>query len=169
MSSSQIMRDGMVGGQYQDPSPKTRASNSEDRLIHLIQSKGTIERYMHLVEKMEKGALDVNGYFKHAAVDAAINLTDLMHFGDSDKVRLEATKDILDRAGFNKTSKIAVAGSFHVDHDTSKMELVNLILSSARRAGIKVKDEDAVFAEPAKVIDVTPSDEPLELDQAPEE
>lgn len=84
-----------------------------------------------------------------------------MNSGENDKVRLEAAKDILDRAGYGKTHKVAIAGSINVDHDTSKMELVNLILSSARRAGIKVKDDAPVYeglpaAKPAEVIDVTP-------------
>jgi len=158
MSSSRVHR----GVDYQGSGSKADgASRQEDRLIALIEAKGTIERYEKHLKRMQKGTLDVTGFMKMAALDASIQLADLMFYGDSDKVRLEAAKEILDRAGYGKTQKVSVSGSVHVDHDTSKLELVNLILASAKKAGIKVKEEEPVFlTSPAaqETIDVTPAD-----------
>jgi hypothetical protein len=148
-----------------------RAALRQSRLIQLIESKDTIQRYEKLVERIAKGTLDVPGFIKEVSLDAAVQVADMMYSGENDKVRLEAAKDILDRAGYNKTAKIAIAGHLNVDHDTSKLELVNLILSSARRAGLKVKDDDPVFeTTPAPAtIDVTPVAPLLGLEDDAEE
>lgn len=144
----------------------------EDRLISLIEAKDTILRYESLVKKIADGAKGIPDFFKAAALDAAIVTTDIMLTGENDKVRLEAAKDVLDRAGHGKTQKVSVSGSVQVDHDTSKLELMNMILASARKAGIKVRDDAPLLeARPAdQVIDVTPREEaPVGVDEAPPE
>jgi hypothetical protein len=158
MSSSRTHR----GQGYEDPSrsAKGNASRQEDRLIQLIEAKGTIERYETLLKKISDGSKGVPDFFKAATIDALVVTADIMLYGDSDKVRLEASKDILDRAGHNKTQKVSLSGSVQVDHDTSKMELINLIISSARRAGLPVRDSDSLPAPSSDLrtttIDVTP-------------
>jgi hypothetical protein len=112
------------------------ASRQEMRLIQLIEAKDTIERYQKLLKKIDKGTLDVTGFLKAASTDAAIIMTDLMHGGENDKIKLEAAKEVLDRGGFSKTHKVNLNGQVTVDHNTSKMELINMILSASRRAGI---------------------------------
>lgn len=156
MSSSRVHR----GQGYEAPSdsPARNASRQEDRLISLIEAKGTIERYGKILKKIADGQAGVQDFLKAASIDALVVTADIMHFGDSDKVRLEASKDILDRAGHGKTQKVQIGGTVHVDHDTSKMELINLIVSSARRAGLPIKEEpllDAATTPPT--IDVTPT------------
>ena len=148
------------------------ANRQEDRLIRLIEAKKTIERYGALLERIEKGSMDVTGFFKAVSPDAALMLTDLMHSGESDKVRLEATKEVLDRGGFGKTQKIQVHGQLGVDHDTSKMELINMILSSARRAKLPVKESAEALPEKrvGPTIDVeSRSAVPVGLDDTPPE
>lgn len=94
-------------------------------------------------------------------MDAALQVVHLMHSATDDKIKLAAATDILDRAGHGKTTKHQHGGVVTVDHQASKMELINLILSSARRAGIKTKDGggQALEARPAgeAVVDVTPT------------
>ncbi len=166
MSSSRAHR----GVDYQGKGDSKRnAEAQEDRLIALIEAKGTIERYEQHLKKMQKGTLDVTGFMKAASIDASIQMADLMFYGDTDKVRLEAAKEILDRAGYGKTQKVSVSGNVHVDHDTSKLELINMIVSSARRAGLPVREAQVA----PKVIDVTPPPAadalPKGLDETPPE
>jgi hypothetical protein len=167
MSSSRVHR----GRSYEPPadSKARSASLQEDRLIQLIEAKGTIKRYMAVTDKIADGTLGVPDFFKKAALDAAIVLADIMLYGENDKVKLEAARDILDRAGHGKTQKVAVSGHMTVDHDTSKLELMNLILASARRAGIKVKDDTQLLEDrPAgQTIDVA-AEEPEEVEIAAE-
>lgn len=158
MSSSRTHR----GESYTDPvSPANSASRQENRLIQLIEAKDTIERYKSLLKKIDKGTMDVNGFLKATSVDAAIIMTDLMHAGENDKIKLEAAKEVLDRGGYGKTQKIALHGQVQVDHHTSKMELINMILSAANRAGIKKRDDAALPEKPVgPVIDVEAEEEP---------
>jgi hypothetical protein len=158
MSSSRTHR----GESYTEPvSKRDAASRQEDRLIQLIEARDTIELYKRLLKKIEKGSLDVTGFMKAASVDAAVVTVNIMHGGENDKVRLEAAKEVMDRGGYGKTQKIALHGHLNVDHDTSKMELINLILSSARKSGlVKVRDDEPLLSEPkpvGPVIDVEPS------------
>lgn len=170
MSSSRIHR----GQGYEPPtrSKRDNASRQEDRLIALIEGADQIRRYEKILAKVADGEAGIPDLYKAAAADAFIVTVDIMHAGDSDKVRLEAAKDVLDRAGHGKTHKVQVGGQIHVDHDTSKLELINLIVSSAKRAGLPVKDSPAL-PEPKEpeTIDVTPAAEAtlVGIDEEPPE
>lgn len=119
----------------------TSSSRHERRLLELIDKADTIKRYERDAQRMWSGALDPVGFLKAASADAAIHLADLMTNGETDRIKLDACKDVLDRAGYGSTSKVSVTGSMRVDHDTSKAELINMILSSAKQVGIEVKDD----------------------------
>lgn len=141
-----------------DGGMKHRASNSEDRLIKLIDIADTLRRYDTLIKKVSKGSLDVPAFLKEVAMDAALQVVHLMNTSVDDKTRLAAATDVLDRAGHGKTTKHQHSGGITVDHQASKMELINMILSSAKRAGIKTKEETGTLmqARGGETIDVTP-------------
>lgn len=138
-------------------SRKRQATGSENRLIRLIEQADTIKRYEVLMRKISKGTLDVPAFLKEVSMDAALQVVHLMHSSNDEKVQLAAATDLLDRAGHGKTTKHQHGGVVTVDHQASKMELINLILSSARRAGIETKDEGGSQLEARpETIDVTP-------------
>lgn len=138
-------------------SRKRQATGAESRLIKLIDQADTIKRYDTLLRKISKGTLDVPAFLKEVSMDAALQVVHLMHSSTDEKVQLAAATDLLDRAGHGKTTKHQHGGIVTVDHQASKMELINLILSSARRAGIETKEEvgGQLEARP-ETIDVTP-------------
>lgn len=124
-----------MGQPIQEPSAKERASMREEAYLDLIDRKDSIEKYQDHLRKMSEGTLEVPGFFRAVAADAAMEIVHISQAGESEKIRLDASKDILDRAGYGKTQKVEVAG--RVDHNTSKMELINIILTSARKVGLK--------------------------------
>lgn len=143
----------------QETSPVEGARKKESYLIDLIDKADTIERYEKLINKLNEGTLDTPGFLKALAPQAALELVHIMTNGENEKTRLDAAKDLLDRAGHGKTQKVAV-GHVHVDHTTSKRELINMVLSAARKAGINTvrKDDDEApeVVEAAVVGDAVP-------------
>lgn len=135
------------------------ADMQTERMLDAVDQLDTIKRYEALCQKIGEGTLDVPGFIKSISHDAAMKIATLMLTAEQEKVQLEAAKDILDRAGYNKTNKFAVA-SVTIDHQTSKAELINLIMSSAKRAGITPKDKPAVEVEE---INVTPKPNAIDL------
>jgi hypothetical protein len=128
-------------------SRKRQASGQESKLLNLIEQADTIKRYHGTLEKIAKGSLEVPGFIKEVSMNAALTVAHIMHTSTDEKVQLAAATDLLDRAGYNKSTKVQVGGTITVDHDASKMELINLILSSARRAGIKTAEEKEALLE----------------------
>lgn len=139
-------------------SRKHKASQIESRTLNLIERADTIRRYEALIKKISKGGLDVPAFLKEVSMDAALQVVHLMHNSVDEKVQLAAATDLLDRAGHGKTTKHQHNGLVTIDHQASKMELINLILSSAKRAGIKTKEETGALLEArGPAIDVTPT------------
>lgn len=156
------------------------SGSHESRLLTLIDKADTIKRYQKDIKRMMSGSLDPAGFLKAASVDAAIHVVDMMAHGDTDRVRLDACQDVLDRAGYGATTKHQVSGNVKVDHDTSKTELINIVLSMAKQVGFPVRDAlpelpagptidvEGAPAEalPPEGVDVAPAAEPDEDDAA---
>jgi hypothetical protein len=137
-----------------------QASGQAGQLLKLIDQKDTIKRYAELLEKVSRGTLDTPGFIKQISMDAALRVAHIMHTSPDEKVQLSAATEILDRAGVGRTTKVQVGGGLTVDHDTSKMELINLILSSAAKHGLKVKAESGPLLQARQVgaVDMEPGD-----------
>lgn len=129
------------------------SGSHESRLLALIDKADTIKRYQKDIKRMVSGSLDPAGFLKAASIDAAIHVVDIMTHGDTDRVRLDACQDILDRGGYGATTKHQVTGNVKVDHDTSKAELVNIVLSMAKQVGFPVRDAQPELPE-GETIDV---------------
>jgi hypothetical protein len=158
-----------------------RATNRghESRLLDLIDKADTIRRYDKDIKRMIAGSLDPVGFFKAASVDAAIHIVDMMTHGDSDRVRMDACKDVLDRGGYGATTKHQVTGNVKVDHDTSKAELVNIVMTMAKQVGFPVRDSlpeapapqtidvDSALVEalPPKGVDEAPAESPAATEE----
>lgn len=138
---------------------KRQQAVQEDKLLNLIDQAATIRRYEALLRKVGKGTLDVPAFIKEVALDAALKVAHIMHTSNDEKVQLSAATDLLDRAGHGKTTKHQFQGGVTITHDASRMELVNMILTSARRAGIKTKEGREVLLE-ARNQDVAPEASP---------
>jgi hypothetical protein len=132
-----------------------RPDAAEQRMVRMISRVRQFKEYETYFEKLRKGTLDVPGFMQEMTHEALMVLMETMRSED-ERLAYDAARDVLDRAGHSKTQKIAV-GHVHVDHNTSKRELINLIMTSARRAGMEVKDEEHVQGSELGTIDVTPS------------
>ena len=118
------------------------SDSHHDRLIDMVQSIDTLKKYQESYARLKKGSLDVPAFLQELSIEAVMVVAADLTSDDPDR-RSKAAKDVLDRAGHGKTQKIAV-GHMHVDRDTTKRELVNLVMSAAKRTGMAVKEEKSV-------------------------
>lgn len=90
-------------------------------------SERTIYNWMHHNEEFRK-ALEWyrKEMYKDYAPQAAKTILDIMSNSSSDKVRLAAAKDILDRAGDNAVSKIDLDGENTVNINVRTIEKADL-------------------------------------------
>jgi len=137
----------------QETDPAEGARKQESWLINMIDKADTMKQYQALIEGMNAGTVSVPGFLKALSNNAVIELAHLLHNG-SEKVKMTAIQDILDRSGYGKTHKVSVGGKIEVDHETSRLELINMIMTSAGKLGLRGKDDEVVGQSP--VIDVTP-------------
>lgn len=112
----------------------------EDMMITAMDHKSTIIRYAKWLERLQRGAVDVNTFMNKVSPDLVIELLNIATGSTDKKVKLDAIKDFLDRAGYAKVNKVAIAGS--IDSNASKEELVNTILGLAPKANIEIVDDD---------------------------
>lgn len=121
-----------------DNDEKYTRNSTEDRLIAALDRKRAIERFMEWQEKLESKKTDVMGFFQALAPEVATDLV-MMAFDPnvSEKVRLTAQQDILDRAGYGKVNKHAVAA---VD-ETMPREAIYSIIESVSDI-IEIEDDE---------------------------
>lgn len=115
-----------------------------DRMVNAIEQIRLVEKYRNAFEKLEKGSSDVPAFLRHLAPEMIMGLLKTLDHEDASmRLKTAIQQDLLDRAGYGKITK-ALNVTATVDHTTSKRELVNMIFTKAKKAGIKTrrKDED---------------------------
>ncbi len=115
---------------------------SEDSMIEAIDNKNTLIKLAKQIERL-KSTKDVQGFIQDIAPHLALEtVTMMLDPGTPSKVRAELLKDMLDRAGYGKVTKHAVA---RFDADTSKDAIISAIMGSKKdlgKAGIEIVDDD---------------------------
>lgn len=111
----------------------------EESLVSAIDDLEIIKKYQSLYDALSKDEIDPHAFLQGVSKDVAVKLVATALKGSSEKIRLEAQKDILDRAGYGKVQKIAVA---QVDPKQPKEQLISLIAGLAHKTGALVIDDD---------------------------
>jgi hypothetical protein len=137
-------------------------NSQEARMVRLLDEKATLERYSKQLEKLEQGTLSVPGFLKQLAGPMMQKILYTIETTKDERLKVSAAQDLLDRAGHGKVTK-AVVAHHDMGFKETKRELVNSVITLARKAGIKVKDDsyvegdEEVYEVEAKDIkDVTP-------------
>ena len=131
---------------YQEPmktqhsAEKYGKNNKEDMMLELIDQKRNLEKIVKMVETLENGKQDVMGALQDMSPQMLIELASMaFNQKESSKVRLEAVKDWLDRAGFGKVNKHAIAP---VDASTPRDAILALITGKSKGADVEIVDDD---------------------------
>lgn len=141
-----------------------KIGRNEDRIIHMMERAQHFRDYNKQFEKLRQGTMSVPAFIQELSHEATMVLVESMR-ADDPRLAFDAARDVLDRAGHGKLQKVAVAHA-NVDHETSRRELINIIMSSAKKTGIKVKGEDyakGLEMDDSPIIDVELSDAPDSL------
>lgn len=114
----------------------------DDIMARAIDQRTILTRHADLLNRLAE-TKDVQGFIQDASPEIAHKLF-LMAIEDDTpaKVKLEALRDLLDRAGYGKVTKHAVA---RFDASTSKDAIISQILGAQKdlkNAGIEIVDED---------------------------
>lgn len=135
----------------------TKKNWEEEAMIENLQDMEKLHKYRHYLQQLDKGSLDIPGFLKEISKQQLKNLLIISEMSNDEKVKVNIAQDLLDRAGYGKIAKGVVAHS-HMDANTTKRELVNMVMSAARTAGIKVKDDTRSVEdeEDDNIIDVSP-------------
>lgn len=119
-----------------------QTNEKEDALIEAIDMRRTLIKHADWIEKVRTGQVDVPQFLNGLAPDVAVNLLDLALNGSSDKVRLAAIQDMLDRAGYSKVQKVAAAV---VDANAPREQLIAMIAGlSSKTKEIEIVDDTDV-------------------------
>lgn len=114
----------------------------EDNIARALDHRRSLQKNAHLLERLDQ-TKDVQGFFQDVSPSMASNM--LLIAEDEEipaKVRLEAIKDILDRAGHGKVTKHAVA---RFDASDSRDKIISTILGNSKelkKMGIEIVDDD---------------------------
>lgn len=115
-------------------------NSKEDSIIDAIDMRHTITKYTDWIERLRTGKIDVGQFFTSVSPDVAIQLLHTALDGESEKTRLAAITDLLDRAGHGKVNKHAIAS---VDPNQPKEQLLSLIMGLNKKSGtIEIEEDD---------------------------
>jgi len=104
---------------------KYGSNYKEDAMIDAIDMLDELKKVAKMMEDLRNNKTDVQNFFQGIAPEAAIELVKIMNDPTAQaKIRLEAAKDLLNRAGYAPVNKHAVA-SF--DADTPREAIMSYI------------------------------------------
>lgn len=128
-----------------------------DRMVNAIEKMRLVQKYEDAFNKIQKGSSDLPAFLRHLAPEMVMGLLRTLDSEEASmKLKTSIQQDILDRAGYGKITK-ALNVTASVDHTTSKRELVNMIFTKAKKAGIKTKRKDEDEGDSGPVIDAESS------------
>lgn len=114
----------------------------EDALIEALDQKEVIIEHATWIEKLRSGKIDVGQFMQGLSPQMVMELLSIALHGQSEKSKLAAITDWLDRAGYGKVQKHALAT---VDVNQPKEALISMILGASKdlsKEGIEVVDDD---------------------------
>lgn len=124
-----------------ETSTRTDTNTNEDRIVELVDNVHVVRRMEKSLQKLHESG-DVQGFLSEISPQIAQSLALAALNGDSEKIRLEAQKDILDRAGYGRIQKHAIA---RVDVKDSKEAILAKIMGAQKdlkAAGIEIEEDD---------------------------
>lgn len=136
--TNQSLKTTARAGKEKSSQPVNR---QEHAIITAIDNFGAIKKYEKLLVKLAT-TKDVNGFLQDIAPNIAAEMLMLATGDAPEKIKLEAFKDILDRAGYGKVTKHAVA---RFDASSSKDAIISSILGAKKdlgKVGIEIVDDD---------------------------
>lgn len=114
----------------------------EDNIAAAIDNKNTLLKIAGQLDKLVR-TRDVKGFIEDVAPETVVELVTIAHDARTPaKVRLQAIQDLLDRAGYGKVTKHAVA---RLDANASKDEIISAIYGTKKelkQVGIEIVDDD---------------------------
>jgi hypothetical protein len=111
---------------------------SRERLDFLIDHKDFLLKYQDHIEKLMSGKIDVPQFLKIISPDMMVRLGQLALTAKNEKTKLTAMQDILDRAGYSKVEKHAIA---NIDPSIPQEQLIAMLEGIGKKTGtIDVED-----------------------------
>lgn len=131
---------------------KSRSGHLKDQSVHsvntisdsmasVIDHKDFLYESRRHVERLAKTG-DVHAFLQDMAPSFALELAMIAKTSGSEKIKLEAIRDLMDRAGYTKVTKHAVA---RFDASESKDAIISSIRGAEKelsKLGIEIVDED---------------------------
>ena len=120
---------------------KSQQRNVENHIAEMIDQKDALLRLKGQIARLAK-TKDVQSFIQDISPELAVEMSVIALSGESEKARLDALKDLLDRAGFGKVQKHAVA---RIDAKDSKEAIIAHIMGSKnelKKQGIEIVEDD---------------------------
>lgn len=115
------------------------SNSKEDALLDAIDQKNSIKKFLEFQDKVRSGLIDPSQLMSGMAPEMAVELLKLAFDGETEKIRLEAIKDVLDRSGYTKVQKLALA---QLDASQPKAQLLAFIEGLSKKSGIIEIEDD---------------------------
>lgn len=112
-----------------------------DAMVTAIDNRETLGRHERHIQRLQKTG-DVHAFFQDIAPSLALEMMMIATNSESEKLKVEALRDLMDRAGYGKVTKHAVA---RFDASESKDAIISSILGAKKdlgKMGIEIVDED---------------------------
>lgn len=111
----------------------------ENHISELVDAKDFYFKKMELISKLQGGKIGVSEFLKELSPDMAIKQAEIALTSDNEKNRLAAITDWLDRAGFSKVEKHAIAS---IDPNVPKEQLIAMLSGLSKKTKAIEIDED---------------------------
>lgn len=115
---------------------------SEDSFVEAYDAADLLVEYAKEIDDMRKGKIEVSEFLQTVSPQAILTILQAMTQSSKESVRVDAAKDLLDRAGHGKINKVAM-GTKNFSRSDPKEELLAHIMGfSATSDVIKVIDDE---------------------------
>lgn len=124
---------------------------NQGRMSLIVNSPLFVREVKRLERERDAVTVDVTRQIREAAPDALEVLQRTMYMGKTERIKYDAARDLLDRAGYSAVQKVAVATT---KVDTSNMqdtELRDLLVNRLQRSSANHIQDQAELAEASKV------------------
>jgi len=122
-------------------SEKSPQDSKESYMLEALDDLGVLRKHADYIDKLRRGMINPQQYLEGVSPEAAIQMTSMaLNPETSEKVRLAALQDILDRAGYSKVQKHAIAS---VDANQPKEQLLSMLEGLNRKSKIiEIEDDE---------------------------
>lgn len=108
-------------------------------LADVIDNKDYLLKYRDYIEKLMNGQMDIPQFMKSLAPGMVKSIGAIAFTSKNEKIRLQAMQDFLDRAGYSKVEKHAIAT---IDPSIPKEQLISMLEGIGKKTGTIEIEED---------------------------